>query len=317
MTSRRSGAALVILALSLVVGVACAARTLSVPDEYASIAAALAAAFAGDEIAVAAGIYSENLVIRDAITIRGTGPDCTTTVLRGAISHLPTAFVFSAAPGTVRFENLTLVTSGLHPCIGVSDSMNGLVAVIDCALTVEPDYAAQAIDARGGVLAVDSCILRGPNRDLRSQGGSGGIFLGPMTSATIRNCDFAYFTHAIQAQGGTSLAVEGNRIVYSTSGITISNQSYDATTARISVNQIYECSVGILISGAMTSVMIQRNTISDCRWAPFRISAGPCFGADLGVPFSGTLYGTGNVVPQLDLLCPDEGSGFWPVDFFQ
>lgn len=317
MVSRCSRAAVAILVLSLGVGVACAARTLSVPGEYVSIAAALDAAAAGDEIAVAPGIYTENLVVRIAVAIRGSGPDCTATILRGATPHLPTAFVFLAASGAVRFENLTLVTSGLSPCIGVSDSMDGLLAVIDCALTVEQGNAARAIDARGGVLAVDSSVFRGPNRDLRSHGGSDGVFLGPMASATIRNCDFAYFTHAIQAQGATSLAIEGNRIVYSTSGITISNQFYDSTTARISANQVHGCSVGIVISGAVTSIMIQGNTISDSRWAPFRVSAGPCFGADLGVPFSGTLFGTGNVVPQLDLLCPDAGSGFWPAGFFE
>jgi hypothetical protein len=35
------------------------------------------------------------------------------------------------------------------------------------------------------------------------------------------------------------------------------------------------------------------------------------------VPFSGALFGAGNVVPQLELLCPDEDSGFWPAGFFE
>jgi serine protease len=81
MASRRGRAALAVLALSLGAAVACAARTLDVPGEYTSIVAALAAAVAGDEVVVAPGSYSESLVVTAGITIRGSGPDRTATLL--------------------------------------------------------------------------------------------------------------------------------------------------------------------------------------------------------------------------------------------
>jgi|GEM_PF-1322255 len=315
MASRRGRSALMVLMLFLGTAAACAARTLDVPGEYASIAAALVAAVAGDEVVIAPGSYSESLVVTAAITIRGSGPDCTAVLLGSANAEVSAVTVVLPAAGDVRFETLSLAAPGSADCIEVDGSPDGVVTVTNCAFHVGPESVGIAVQS--GSLVVDSSVFRGPDAALQALGSSCGVLVGLGASAAIRNCDFAYFADAIQTLGGANLAVEACNIRYSTVGIAIRNQFSDSTTAQLGVNQIYGCSVGIAIAGATTFVMVEGNTISDCSRAPFRVSVGACFGADLGAPFSGTLFGAGNVVPQLELLCPDEDSGFWPAGFFE
>ncbi|MCX6093295.1 MAG: right-handed parallel beta-helix repeat-containing protein [Candidatus Bipolaricaulota bacterium] len=312
MVLRRGRAILVVVALSLGIAASCGARMLDVPGEYASIAAAVAVAVAGDEIVVAPGTYSENFVVATGITIRGGGPDRASTTIKSGDPEVSAVVVYLAA-GEARLENLSFVTSGPGDGIEMSGSSEGTVRVVNCAFSVGPDSVGIAVE--NGTLVAESSLFRGSEGNVQVPVGTSGVAVGAGAAAKIRNCDFAYFADAIQTQGGRSLAVEACSVGYSVAGIAVRNQFSDSTTVQLAANQIYGCATGIILGGAVTMVMIQENTISDCSSGPFRVTAGSCVGG--GEPFSGIIVGTANVVPQLDLLCPDEGSGFWPDGFFE
>ncbi len=313
MVSKKGHVGLVIVILAFGVALPCAARTLDVPGEYASIAAAIGVAVAGDEILVASGTYNENFVVAVDVTIRGVGPDRTSTTIKSGDPEAAVVVVSLAAAGEVRLENLSWVASGPGDGIKVAGSPEGTVRVVNCAFRVESESVGIAVES--GTLVAEASSFRGPDVAVHVPVRTSGVVVDPGASAKIRNCDFAYFADAIQARGGTSLTVEACSVGYSVAGIAIRNQFSDFTTVQLAANQIYGCTTGIVLSGAVTMVMVQGNTILDCSSGPLRATAGSCIGG--GEPFSGVIAGTANVVPQLDLLCPDEGSGFWPEGFFE
>ncbi len=75
----------------LLVSAACAAATLEVPGEHATIQAALDAAVSGDIVRIAAGDYDGAVVLKDGVSLVGAGAEATTlrcsecsAVVRGA-----------------------------------------------------------------------------------------------------------------------------------------------------------------------------------------------------------------------------------------
>lgn len=312
MVSRSCRAGLVVAILSFGIAAPCVARTLEVPGGYASIAAAVAVAVAGDEVVVAPGTYSENFVIATSIAVRGGGPDRASTTIRSGNPEAPAIAVYLAA-GEARLENLSFVTSGSASGIEIVGSAAGALRVVNCAFSVGPESVGIAV--LGGTLVAESSLFRGPDAAAQGPVGTGGVRVGFGGAATIRNCDFAYFADAIQTSGGTRLAVNACSVGYSATGIAVRNQFSDSTTVQLASNHIYGCATGILLAGAVATATIQENTILDCGSGPFRVAAGTCGGG--GEAFSGILLGAANRVPQLDLLCPDEGSGFWPAGFFE
>ena len=61
-----------------------AAATIAVPGDYGTIAAALAAAGAGDTVSVAAGTYAEDLTIPGGVILQGAGID--NTIIEGELT---------------------------------------------------------------------------------------------------------------------------------------------------------------------------------------------------------------------------------------
>ncbi|MDD5265116.1 MAG: right-handed parallel beta-helix repeat-containing protein [Candidatus Bipolaricaulis sp.] len=312
MAARSCGAGLVVAILSFGIAAACVARTLDVPGGYASIAAAIDVAVAGDEIVVAPGTYAENLVVATGVTVRGGGPDRASTTLQSANPEAPVVVVYLAT-GEARFENLSLVVSGSGSGMEMAGSAEGAVRVVNCAFSVGLESVGVVV--LGGELIAESSLFRGPAAAVQGPVGAVGILVGLGAAAAIRNCDFAYFADAIRTSGGTGLAVNACSVGYSATGIAVRNQLSDSTTIQLASNHIYGCTTGVLLAGAVATAAIQENTILDCGSGPFRVAAGTCGGG--GEAFSGILLGAANIVPQRDLLCPDEESGFWPAGFFE
>ena len=99
-----------------------AASTPSVPSG-GSIQAAIDAASAGDTIYIAAGAYTENVVVNKAVTLRGAGPDVCTVTAASSTTH-----VFNVTAGGVTISGFTITG-----CTGAAYGIN-LEGVDGCCI---------------------------------------------------------------------------------------------------------------------------------------------------------------------------------------
>ena len=107
-----------------------ARRTLRVPEDYPSLAAAIKAAAKGDRIEVAEGVYSETLLVDKALEIVGRGAPARVCLL--AIN----ASVLTVARSPCRLANLTLRVSavGDRACACVDAGAGSRVQLEKCVL---------------------------------------------------------------------------------------------------------------------------------------------------------------------------------------
>jgi len=152
------------------------AATASVPGDYATVGEAVAAASAGDTIAIAAGVHDlglSELVIDKELTLAGAGRKATT--LFGAIH--------ATAPLTL--SDLTVDGFG-DGCVASSDDLSiERVDLLDCDT---------AVNASGSDVVILSSVL--------AAGASGtGILLLDVDSAVIENTIAAY-------NGGEGIAID-------------------------------------------------------------------------------------------------------------
>jgi uncharacterized repeat protein (TIGR02543 family) len=88
--------------------------TLTVPEEYPTITAAIVAASPGDTILVGPGTYNEEVVIDKAVNVLGSGAG--STFINGTGVVLASAgLVKIAAPGNVTFDGFTVENAPLDP----------------------------------------------------------------------------------------------------------------------------------------------------------------------------------------------------------
>ncbi len=96
-----------ILVASLAVHPVGAAKTFAVPDEYPTIAAAIAAASPGDTVLVKPGIYYEDLTIDKALTVKSETPQAAVVVGTGGVAKGGKG-VFTVQADNVAIEGFTI-----------------------------------------------------------------------------------------------------------------------------------------------------------------------------------------------------------------
>jgi len=113
MTTGLGKKAVVLLLLSLALGFTCLAQqTLTVPDNYPTIQAAIDAASEGAIIRIAGGTWRENLKIDKSLTLHGLGVN--STLIKGReIGWEPVIWVVSTSSIKVRLEDVK-ITEGNH-----------------------------------------------------------------------------------------------------------------------------------------------------------------------------------------------------------
>ncbi|UCC67058.1 MAG: right-handed parallel beta-helix repeat-containing protein [Armatimonadota bacterium] len=80
---------------------ACFGATITVPGDYATIGAAVAAASDGDVISVSPGTYTENVVVDKAVSIRGVQGSDVTTVTAASTNDFDCVFVVTSSDVTI------------------------------------------------------------------------------------------------------------------------------------------------------------------------------------------------------------------------
>ena len=91
-----------VYALLVVLAGAAVARTLNVPAAFATIQSAIDASDAGDLVLVAAGVYEEQIVLKDGVRLVGAGADLTTITFGagGIVTVGPAVIGQPGDPGT-------------------------------------------------------------------------------------------------------------------------------------------------------------------------------------------------------------------------
>ena len=197
-------AAAVVIVCSLG-GPAATGETIVVPDDYATIQEAIDAAVTGDEIVVAAGTYTENLVIqRKAISLSGeSGAEATTIV--AADDQAPVLFVFATdGEGLVSMDNLTLTggrggiecafADALIEHCDVLENMNGPgidvffsnVTVSGCSIAINGGSNIPG----GGVTSSLSMLELRDTSLTENRGSTGGAVFLQETVAEFLDCTF-------------------------------------------------------------------------------------------------------------------------------
>ncbi len=271
------------------------AQTLQVPSQYATIQAAIDTAQPGDRIEVAAGIFTENiLVTKQDLRIVGTGPD--QSIIQG-IEGLDLPVVqFQGTDRSVVFNGFTV--RGGHT--GHTDDMEkdligGGIDILNAAPVIEnTEITLNSSTAVGGGIAI-----RGPasdpliqNNDIHHNethrgtgnfaGLGGGIYLGDGRRAVIKNNHIhdnsgwltsgGIHSGPLTAGGftlmsaGGSVVIEGNLIENNTAdnrgGIQI-DRATGIATIRNNVIVNNQGSGGSGISVVNSDVQITNNTITE------------------------------------------------------
>ena len=122
-------------------------RTLTVPDNFPTIAAAIANASQGDTVYVKSGVYNENLIVDKAITVRGEDPASTFVIGEGGVARgAKPVFNFKSSGATLsgftiqsqNYSNPTFYASGINiggdNCVVTGNRIVGTYYGIFCSV---------------------------------------------------------------------------------------------------------------------------------------------------------------------------------------
>jgi parallel beta-helix repeat protein len=212
----------------LVLAGSVSAATLNVPGTYSTIQAAVNAAFPGDTINVAAGTYTENVLINVSVDLNGNGSDVTT--VKAQDDQTP---VFNVSAINVNISNFTIT--------GVAGDL------LTCNETVRTGCKAGI-----GIFA-DYAGIYGNNITGNMFGV--GSFAADYTVVSNNNIENSSID-GIGLGGGTGWTIEGNNIALSNyGGVYIEF----ANSTMIANNRIYNNGIGIILSNSSNNTISGNN----------------------------------------------------------
>lgn len=215
-----------------------------------TIQGAIDAASSGDTINVAAGTYTEQLVINKSLTLIGTGAPVITP---------PAAIASFKYPETTKFWEPVVFAYG-----GTADEDNIITGPETISVTMS------------------GFIINGANRAPASGHRTAGILLrnvgGTISSNTVQNMLIDGFeTFGIHAQGNSVISITGNTVSgYARGGIVANGDSSTAPdpVATIANNTVTGPGMGVAVTWAPNGILIawgangtiQSNTVSGNGW---------------------------------------------------
>jgi hypothetical protein len=195
----------------------CSARTLNVPDAFATIQAAVNAANPGDLVLVEAGVYEEQVVLKGGVQLIGSGANLTTVTFGDG-----TVIGVEAGGGaTTKISRLTV--DGIRTAdVGIGCPTGSVVAILDCTIlrartgiasgpngqvdierVTVTDTIGPGISVNSGKASVRSTLLTrlgGPGIDFHS------------TQAVVRDTVIRDAATGFACSGGTTAWIENCRV---------------------------------------------------------------------------------------------------------
>ncbi|MEI6729277.1 MAG: right-handed parallel beta-helix repeat-containing protein [bacterium] len=238
------------LAFSSFLPVAVEAATLTVPTTYPTISAALTAATAGDVIDIAAGTYSENIIINKSVTLRGpnfginpnSGADLSIvnpSRVAGAILTPVSGAAIAITPGTNN-----VVIDGLDFKNFVGNALSFKEA--NDLQFLNNNISNVTLGINGGGI-IDSCCTVAPNASNLS-----------IKNNRLQNPVAITGVSAMQLKQTNNLMVSDNFISKFDRGIQLDNNN----TATVSGNTIEDINLqGIQLAFVISDTTITKNII--------------------------------------------------------
>jgi len=171
-------------------------KTLTVPDQFPSIQAAILASDPGDTVYVRKGVYPENLTIDRPLTL--LGEDRSSTVIDGGKGEN----VIHVASSNVTVQGVTIMNGSIGVDIHSARPIR-FVALKDCIVTAN---ARDGIHSRnsGGDHTIEGCIL--------SHNGAYAVNAHQFSRSVIRDCEIFENHGGLRVGWGWYIRVEGNHI---------------------------------------------------------------------------------------------------------
>ncbi len=288
-----------VLGLVLVIGLAifiscfsASAATLNVPGTYATITLALAAASDGDTIQVAAGEYTETVIVNKEVTIQGAGAASTTIT---AVAMSPQVLTISS--DNVKIDGFTLqmaVAIGFGDCIirheaarnnltisnnilrGIGDGLAG--ALTNSSTVTNLTFSANTVaNVTIGILytGLGTEISTATINNNTFTGNAAALVEGQAinlesaTNVNIYNNTFSSWQSAITCNGGSDVDIYNNTVTNSITGVGLmsitgisSCEIYNNLITDMSENS--EAGIKLAVTaGALSDNIVINNTINN------------------------------------------------------
>lgn len=196
------------LILPILLPMVASAATLEVPAQYATIASALAAANAGDEVRISVGTHAEfGLVLPDGVSLVGAGVSPADCVIDGQGQGRILSAQFHTSPTVIR--NLTLA-NGHARGETTYDASGGAIFINSSPVTLEAcrflgnsaDYSGGAVRCMGAELTMSDCTFENSTAAM----GGGALDLSYGASGQLARVSFL----GNQAAYGGALSCRGD-----------------------------------------------------------------------------------------------------------
>lgn len=269
----------VLAALGLEVACACA-DTLMVPDDYATIQAAIEAAASGDTVLVRAGHYTSDLNFdgKSLSVISLDGPSETT--IESGNDTFPGASIKSIAEESAAIEGFTIIQGRyLHPAILVA---GGRVTIRNCDFPTINGFP--AVEAHNATVLIENCRISRKQIAIRATGaqltmrqcqildGLGAMPPGIWATGTRTELVGCLFANnrvlAVSEFPGGAILHSGNELIVTDCVFTDNGAQWGGAVAVYSNAEFRGCrfiaNLGHTAGGAMLAAAAADVTVRDC-----------------------------------------------------